>query len=258
MPGPAVSRGRASARGRLGRSLATPFLAVLLLLLLPFAASAHAQVVALDPVDGARLPISPTGVSVSFNEAVSLAPGGLRVIRPDGTLADTGDEIVQGVTVRQPISHLSDGWYVMAWSMISADGHVVHGTSTFAVGDADAAARPSSSALPSPLEAILWVARGLSDLVLLIAAGAAIAWAALGARTRRVRRLWMGALALGIAATAVWLTIETSDGGSAWLGTQYAWSGFTRLALLAMSLGLLLLRSATHARGRRRGRHRGR
>ena len=153
-------------------------------------------------------PSRPTGVSVTFNENVSLAPGGLRVIRPDGTLADTGDEIVQGATVRQPIGHLADGWYVMAWSIISADGHVVHGSSTFAVGDADAAARPSSSTLPSPSRWRSGSARGLSDLVLLVAAGAAIAWMALGARTRRVRRLWLGALSLAVAATAVWLAIE--------------------------------------------------
>jgi len=242
MSDPAKTRGRASTRARFTRSLVAPFLAVLFLLLLSVAASAHAQVVALDPVDGARLPISPTGVSITFNENVSLAPGGLRVIRPDGSLADVGDEIVAGPSVRQPISHLTDGWYVMAWSIISADGHVVHGSATFAVGDADAAARPASSSLPSWLEVAVWASRGLADLLLLVAAGAAIAWSVLGARTRRVRRLWLGVSWLGLAAAAVWLVIELTDGGSTWLDTQYAWSGLTRLALLAVSLALLLLR----------------
>ncbi len=156
--------------------------------------------VALDPVDGARLPVSPASVSVTFNENVSLAPGGLRVIRPDGTLADIGDEVVAGPTVTQAIAPLPDGWYVMAWSIISADGHVVHGSATFAVGDADAAAQPTSSSLPSPLETILWLTRGLSDLMLLMAGGAGVAWVLLGARTRRVRRFWLGILAAGVLA----------------------------------------------------------
>jgi copper transport protein len=244
MPGPAATRGRATARERIVRSLATPFLAVLFLLLLPAAASAHAQVVALDPVDGARLPVSPASVSVTFNENVSLAPGGLRVIRSDGSLADFGDEVLAGPKVSQDIVPLSDGWYVLAWSIISADGHVVHGTATFAVGDADAAAQPSASSLPSPLETVLWLTRGLSDLMLLVASGAGIAWVVLAARTRRVRRLWLGVLGTGVVALATWFAIEAVDGGSAWLSTEYAISSMVRLALLAVALALLLLRPA--------------
>ncbi len=224
------------------RSLAAPFLAVLFLLLIPVAASAHAQVVALDPVDGARLPISPGSVSVTFNEDISLAPDGLRVIRPDGTLADRGEDTVTGTTVSQVIATLPAGWYVMAWSIISTDGHVVHGSSTFAVGDADAALRPVASSLPSTLEIGLWVTRGLADLLLLVAAGIGMAWTLLGARTGRVRRLWRGALLLGVVATAAWLAVEIADGAATWLGTQYAWSGVTRLLLLGLGLGLLLLR----------------
>ena len=243
MSGSAATRGRARARGWLVRSLALPWLAILLLLLLPVAASAHAQVESLDPVNGARLPISPTGVSVTFNEDVSLAPGGLRVIRPDGTLADTGDEIVEGTTVRQPIAHLPDGWYVMAWSIISEDGHVVHGSSTFAVGDADAAARPTTgSVTPSPLEFSLWVTRGVADLMLLVAAGVGMAWSLMGACTPRVRGLWLGVLVTSAVALGIWLAIELVDGGSAWLGTEFAWSGWLRLVLLGSALALLLLR----------------
>jgi copper transport protein len=242
MSGPAVTRGRALARGRFVRTLATPFLAVLFLLVLPVAASAHAQVVALDPVGGARLPVSPAAVSVTFNENVSLAPGGLRVIRPDGTLADTGDEIVAGPKVSQSIAPLSDGWYVTAWSIISADGHVVHGSATFAVGDADAAAQPIPSAFASPLENVLWVTRGVADLMLLMAAGAGVAWILLGARTRRVRRLWVAVLGTGVVALGTWFAIEAADGGSAWLTTEYATSSMVRLGLLGAGLGLLLVR----------------
>ena len=242
MSGPAATRGRAFERGRIVRSLSTSFLAVLFLLLLPVVASAHSQVVALDPVDGARLPVSPAIVSVTFNENVAIAPGGLRVIRPDGTFADVGDEVVVGPKVSQAIAPLSDGWYVMAWSIISADGHVVHGSATFAVGNADAAARPAASSLPSTLEVSLWLTRGLADLMLLMAGGAGVAWVLLGARTRRVRRLWLGILTAGVIALGSWIVIESIDGGSAWLWTEYAISSMVRLALLAAALALLLLR----------------
>ena len=155
-------------------------------------ACAHAEVVATDPVDGARLPISPASVSVTFNEHVTLAPGGLRVVRPDGTLADTGDEVVAGATVSQAIEPLPDGWYVMAWSIISDDGHVVHGSATFAVGDADAAARPtpSESRLAARDRAVAHARP--ADLVLLAGAGAPVRVGRAGCTDPARRRLAAG------------------------------------------------------------------
>lgn len=230
------------APGRVGRVLAALALVCVCLGLGGSGAAAHSQVVATDPIDGARLPVSPGGVSVTFNEDVTLAPGGLRVIRPDGSLADVGSESIRGATVSQAIVPLPPGWYVMAWSIVSADGHVVHGTSSFAVGDAEGTERPASSSLPSGLEWLLWASRGLADLMLLVLGGAAVAWVALGARTRRVRRLWLGTLLVGFGAGTLWLATELVDGGETWLGTQLAWSAVARLALLAVALACLLPR----------------
>ncbi|MCY7418365.1 MAG: copper resistance protein CopC, partial [Chloroflexi bacterium] len=242
MAGPAATRGRAIARGRSVRLLAPLLLASVLLLLYGSVASAHAQVVALDPVDGARLPVSPTSVSVTFNENLALAPGGLRVIRPDGSLADAGDDVLRGPAVSQAIAPLSDGWYVMAWSLISADDHVIHGSTTFAVGDPDSAARPEPATFASPLETVLWISRGIADLMLLMAAGAGIAWCLLAARTRRVGRFWVGVLATSVVALGAWTVIEVADGGAAWLATDYAAATLVRLGLLGVGLLLLLLR----------------
>ncbi len=236
-------RGRRSAGSRRWRLPAAWLgLAWALLLLLPSTTLAHAQVVAVDPQDGARLPVSPTTVSLTFNEPVSLAPGGLRVVRADGSLADVGDEAIHGSMVMQPIAPLDDGWYVLAWSIVSEDGHVVHGSVTFGVGDVGTTARPSSSATPSPLEAALWLTRGLADLALLVGVGALMAWVMLGARTRRVDRLrW---LCLGAAAVALagWLAIELTDAGLEWLSSVYAQSGVARLALLLATMLLLARR----------------
>lgn len=229
----------------MSRALAFPFvLAWCLLLLLSAGVSAHAGVVSTDPMDGARLPVSPATVSVIFNEAVTLAPGGLRVVRPDGTLADVGEESVAGTTVRQDIGPLADGWYVMAWSIVSEDGHVVHGSVTFAVGDADSAARPASSVVPSKLEIGLWLTRGLADLAMLAGVGALAAGVLLGARTRRVAGLRTTLLGVAIAGIAAWLLIEVADAGTAWLSTLYAQSGVARLLLLGAALVLMALRPA--------------
>lgn len=217
-------------------------LAWCLLLLLPAAVSAHAGVVSTDPVDGARLPVSPTTVSVTFSEPVTLAPGGLRVVRPDGTLADIGEEVGRGTVVSQTVEPLPDGWYVMAWSIVSEDGHVVHGSATFAVGDADSAARPVPAATPSKLELALWLTRGLADLALLAGVGALVAWAVLGARTRRVERLRDTLLVLAVVAPLAWLLVEVSDAGRGWLSSSYALSGLVRIGLLAAVVVALALR----------------
>ncbi len=207
-------------------------------------ASAHAGVVATDPPDGARLPVSPAQVSVGFNGPVTLATGGLRVVRPDGSLADMGPETVAGADVSQAIEPLADGWYVMAWSIVSADGHPLHGSITFAVGDADGAARPLSSATPSMLETALWVTRGIADLALLAGVGALFAWVVLGARTRRVVSLRTGALAVATLGVLAWLAVQLVDAGTDWLSTGYALSGIARTALLVVALLLLALRPA--------------
>ncbi|MBX3030277.1 MAG: copper resistance protein CopC/CopD [Chloroflexi bacterium] len=241
-------RGRHVTRARITRVLAIPaVLAWCLLLLLPGVAGAHAGVVTTDPGDGARLPTAPGTVSVTFNGPVSLAADGLRLIRADGSLADIGSEDVRGVIVTQPIEPLADGWYVMAWSIVSEDGHVVHGSVTFAVGDADLAARPMPSATPSMLETVLWATRGIADLAILVGVGALFAWVMLGARTGRVARLRDGALLVATSFAAVWLAVEVSDAGTGWLGTPYALSGIARLALL---IGASVLAAAGPSRER--------
>jgi putative copper export protein len=130
----------------------------------------------------------------------------------------------------------------MTWAIVSEDGHVVHGTATFAVGDADAAARPEASMTPSTLETSLWLARGIADLALLAGVGALFAWVVLGARTRRVGILTGLGLATAAMGGAAWLLVEVADAGATWLSTGYALSAITRLVLLLVTLGALVIR----------------
>ena len=120
MPGPAVSRGRASARGRCRAVLSR----------LPSSRSCCSSCC------HSRRP----RMRRSWRSTRSTAPAcpsrpracRSRSTRPSrwrpvacessgrmGHSPTRATRYVQGVTVRQPISHLSDGWYVMAWSMSS-------------------------------------------------------------------------------------------------------------------------------------------
>ena len=161
-------------------------------------------------------PISPTGVSVTFNEDVSLAPGGLRVIRPDGSLADIGDEVVQrrrrcGQAIAHAVRTAGTSW---PGRSSAPTGTSSTASSTFAVGDADAAARPAAvvAALaagggpvghPRPLGPDAARRRGRGDRV--------------GGRSAHAPGASGGSgwacSSLGVAATAIWLAIEIADGG---------------------------------------------
>jgi len=205
-----------------------------LFLLLPGVASAHAQLVSLDPADGAPLETSPAVVTLTFNEPVGLATGGLQVLDSAGAVVDDGPDQLDGPTVRQPLPPLPAGWYVVIWGVVSEDGHIVRASSVFAVGDADAAARPDASS--GDVSWLSGAARAAGDLGLLVAAGAWAAWFLLRARRPAVRRLVLGATLLALAGSAVWALIEAFDGGSAWLGTSAAVAALARLVLLAGAL----------------------
>jgi copper transport protein len=196
---------------------------------------AHAQLVSVEPADGARLAASPAVVTVTFDEPVGLAPGGLRVIDSSGVVVDAGDDVVEGAAASQPVGPLSDGWYFVTWGIISEDGHVVRASSVFAVGDVEAPPTVSDarSAWFTPL---LGVTRAFTDLSVLVAAGAWVAWWLLGARTIRVRRLAVGAATVALVASLLWLGLAWLDGGEAWLRTPAGLLGMVRVVGLVIAI----------------------
>ena len=91
------------------------------------AASAHATVVSTDPADGALLATAPTRVTVTYNEAVSLQLGALRVFAPDGSQVESGsaDHLAgkpQTATVALK-SGLKNGTYVVGFAAEKEFGH---------------------------------------------------------------------------------------------------------------------------------------
>jgi methionine-rich copper-binding protein CopC len=124
--------------------------AIALLLLLPAAVLAHAELDVPTPADGTTVEGSPPVIEATFTEPLD----------PDGSslqlLDAAGDVIAEGGTVDddellmviEPVPDLAPGAYEVRWTSLSAvDPHVERGTWTFTV---TAAPTPEPTATPAP------------------------------------------------------------------------------------------------------------
>jgi copper transport protein len=142
-------------------------------------AAAHANLVTTSPVDGTSVAMSPSEVTATFSEAISIDLGGLSIRNTDGIRVDNSKSVVEpdGRTLRTGVgSELAPGTYVATYRVLSADGHPVSGSFLFGVGtdpvDAGAAASGGTST-DRTWEAIGAVARFMVYLGALLAAGLA-------------------------------------------------------------------------------------
>lgn len=112
-------------------------------------AAAHAELVDSDPAQGAVLDRLPDVVRLTFSEHVRQVPDGVRVFDPDGdelaTTATARDEDLL-VTIGDEVS---GGTVVVAWRVVSEDGHPIAGSLTFSVG-APTAGRPALETVGAP------------------------------------------------------------------------------------------------------------
>ncbi len=166
-------------------------------------ASAHAQLESTQPDPSSVLLKSPSQVVLHFGEPVEIDFGSLRVLGPDGKRVDLGGTHhppgdTHAVAISLP-PHLPDGTYVVAWRVISADSHPVHGAFIFSVGTASGVGKASSlvtnlnNASGNPLVGILfWLIRfaAFTSLILLVGIPAVVSlvWRPGGA-TRRIGRI---------------------------------------------------------------------
>jgi copper transport protein len=121
---------------RLRRVLGVVAFALLAALIPGGPASAHAELVATDPADGAIVEKAPEALTMQFSEAVSLRPDGVRVLDSSGARVDAGSASADGSDVTVPLDGtIDDGTYVVAWRAVSADGHPIRGSYTFSVGE---------------------------------------------------------------------------------------------------------------------------
>lgn len=148
-----------------------------LVVTLPTAAVfAHATLESIRPADESTVAAAVDTVELHFNEQVSVAFGGTKVWGPDGERVDSGKASSSGGDVRVPIDSDARGTYAISYRVVSADGHPVHGASTFHVGEASANDLSQEKALAASrshpgLERGFGAVRGIALLGLMLLAG---------------------------------------------------------------------------------------
>jgi copper transport protein len=111
--------------------------AVVAVLVLPASAFAHAALLKTSPSASVTLSHAPTRVALTFSEAIEPRFAIVSVTNKEAV------QVTSGAPARSPgspdeldvpLERLGEGWYLVFWRVISADGHPVRGAFTFAVG----------------------------------------------------------------------------------------------------------------------------
>ncbi|MFI5626669.1 copper resistance CopC/CopD family protein [Nocardioides sp. NPDC051685] len=148
---------RGLGRRGLGRLLVVLAAAAYAVLLGISPAQAHASLIGTDPEEGAVLEQAPETITFTFDEAVTLPPAGVTVYDAKGEEV-TSEATASGTEMKVALataSSLGDGTYVVAWRAVSADGHPISGSLTFAVGAPSLSVAPPPSTEPSRATAVI-------------------------------------------------------------------------------------------------------
>jgi copper transport protein len=239
------------------RALAAVLLAGLLVGSASAPASAHASLVSTDPAEGAVVAEAPDVVTFTFSEPVSLAGDSIQAYDAAGEPVDVeASAHDEEVTADLP-DGLADGTYVIAWRVVSSDGHPIAGSLTFHVGAPSETVVPPRDA-PAPddsaMRNVVSVVQALSYLALLLAGGLTIflSWTSRGIRLQDAVRRRLLLLQRGSAVGAVLVaTVAVVVSGAyqrgagfggvveaASLDPQLVGDDLTVLALQAIGLGL--------------------
>jgi len=197
--------------------------ALLALLAVPAAASAHATLEATTPARGAVVKTEPREVVFAFNETVEGNFGAVRVFDGKGARVDQGDAFHPGGEGSAIAAHLrpglAKGTYTATYRVVSADSHIVSGGVVFSIGRATAAGASVSQLLGS----------AKTGVATQVAFGAA-------------RAVQYGAIGIGVGLLAflvlVWLPAMTSvaGAGAEWLAASAAFVHRLRRVLMIVAL----------------------
>jgi len=207
---------------RLGRCLGGTAVVLVVVFGLAGPATAHAQLEWTQPVTSAVLSSPPRQVLLHFGEPVEIDFGSVRVLGPSGNRVDLGgthhppgDD--HSVAVSLPAG-LARGTYVVAWRVISADSHPVHGAFVFSVGSAVGV--PQAASLASALGrqsgstavgAVFGLVRfaSFAGLVLLVGVGAVVMIVRPGRLlTRRIGALLWASWAVLVLTSVVGVAVQ--------------------------------------------------
>jgi len=218
-------------------------------------ASAHAALIGSNPAPGSTIGDSPTEITITFSEHVSVVEGKVVVLAPDGkkisgTPSVTGD--VLHIPVRKAARPL--GTYLVSYRVISADSHPVGGAITFSVGAPSAAPAAVDTKAHRSVAVATPVTHFLSYAGLVLAVGPALflalLWPRRRARAGAVRATYTGMGLIFVSTlAALWTQAPASSGSALWdvswtelsqvLSSPYGLILLARLAVLAVLAGLL-------------------
>jgi copper transport protein len=211
---------------RVGGPAGALLVALAVVLALPAMAWAHASLLATQPQASGILAHPPTQVRLTFSErieprfaviSVTDAQGNQQTVGSPATAPDDPNAIF--IKVRD----LPQGWYLVWWRVISADGHPVRGAFTFAVGPSPGP--PPQFVIPSLGESAATpslIGSRWALLVALLASVGLLAFRAVIARPLQVRggseralrsvTIAAGiALAVALVAAPVYLVLATAE-----------------------------------------------
>jgi copper transport protein len=213
--------------------------AVLVALVLPAGALAHAQLEGVTPQRGAVVAHQPDAVVFHFDEAVEGNFGAVRVYDRTGARADAGDAFHPDGHGSELGVHLKpslrDGTYTATYRVVSADGHIVSGGSTFSIGRASGAGETVEQLLAGTntgpvTEVVDGVGKGLAFAAIAALVGGLgfLWWTLAGARvepalTRRVRAILVGSCLVGAVGSATVVVLEGAEaaGISGWSALKW-------------------------------------
>lgn len=192
------------------------------------AASAHANLVRSDPLQGSRVETAPTAVTLTFSENVGISDRSIEVVDGNGRRVDAGKPghgAGGSASVTVPLSGgLARGTYTVVWRVASADSHPVAGTYSFGLGVEPGAVRTTVSASSPDSVAVHGAARALSLAAAAGLVGGAtfclLVWPA-GAGSSRARRLVGAAWWTSLGATVLLLLVEGPYGGGRSLASAF-------------------------------------
>ena len=106
-------------------------------LALPAAAWAHAALLHTVPQASGTVNVAPPEVQLTYSEPIEPRFAIVSVTDAAGRQVTSGQPASapgSPQTLVTPLEHVPEGWYLVFWRVISADGHPVRGAFTFAVG----------------------------------------------------------------------------------------------------------------------------
>lgn len=111
-------------------------IALMIAMLLPAQAQAHASLTHADPAVGSTVQVPPAVLRLVFSEALDAASCRITVLDADGHNVTSGSLQAAESDASEldvPLKSLVSGRYRVRWKAVSTDAHVTHGSFEFKV-----------------------------------------------------------------------------------------------------------------------------